>query len=268
MRNIALIGFGAIGASVVDLWPTLSNRSHLGALLVRPYQLAEARARAPKETFVTDEPDAFLAKDADIVVEAAGHGAVAALGEKVLAQGRDFHILSVGALADPGLRSTLAATAAAHGSRIVVLAGALAGFDGLVSMRAGEIQSVRYISTKPFSAWRGTPAEALLPAAEQGEPVVVFRGSAAQVCRLFPKNANLAAAVAIAGIGFERTEVELVADPTITDNIGHLHATADSGELDVRLVGAGFAANPKSSRITALSVIGALHDLCEPVAFR
>ena len=268
MRKIALIGYGAIGAAVVDLWPTLGERATLAALLVRPHQLAAARAAAPAGTLVTDDGSTFLAADADIVVEAAGHGAVIALGEAVLARGRDFYILAVGALADCGLHDRLRAAAQSGGARMIILPGALAGFDGLISMRAGRIDHVRYISAKPCAAWIGTPAEGLLPPPGDNGIRTVFSGTAAQVCFAFPKNANLAAAVALAGIGFERTEVELIADPGITLNSGRLIASGDAGELDVTVIGAGFDANPKSSRITAFSVIAALHEIAEPIAFR
>lgn len=268
MRNIALIGYGAIGAAVVDAWPTLADRARLATLLVRPYQLDAARAAVPSGTLVTDDRETFLATDADLVVEAAGHDAVIALGEAVLASGRDFHILSVGALADPALHEHLRTVAEANRARIIILPGALAGFDGLISLRAGLISHVRYISVKPYEAWIGTPAEAQLPLSGDHGIRTVFRGSATDVCRAFPKNANLAAAVAIAGIGFDRTEVELVADPGITLNSGRLIASGDAGEIDVTMVGAGFDANPKSSRITALSVIATLYEMGEPIAFR
>jgi len=268
MRNVSLIGYGAIGAAIVDLWPRhLAGRTTLGSLLVRPGQLAAAQAHAPEGAFVTADPQAFLDSAADVVIEAAGHQAVYDLGEAVLRRGAVFQILSAGALADAELRARLEAAAAAGGGRIVILAGALAGFDGLLSLRAAGLRSVSYTSVKPSEAWRGTPGELLLPPPGDLEPRTVFRGSAAEVCRAFPKNANLAAAVALAGAGFEATQVELVADPRASQNSGRLQAVSDAGDLDVTLVGEGFRENPKTSRITALSVIATLRDAGERIGF-
>jgi len=268
MRNVSLIGYGAIGSAIVDLWPRhLADSTALSSLLVRPAQLAEAKARAPDGAFVTADPQAFVASAADVVIEAAGHQAVYELGEAVLRRGAVFQILSAGALADTDLRRRLDMAASAGGGRTVILAGALAGFDGLLSLRAAGLRSVSYTSVKPCEAWRDTAGEPLLPPPGDMTPRTIFRGSAAEVCRAFPKNANLAAAVALAGAGFEATRVELVADPRATQNSGRLQAASEAGDLDVTLVGEGFRENPKTSRITALSVIATLRDAAERIGF-
>lgn len=269
MRKIALIGYGAIGASIVELWPrVLGARAHLACVLARLGQIEEVKVHVSADTLVTADSRALLDMDVDVVVEAAGHQAVHDLAEAVLRRGIEFQILSAGALADTALRGRIESAATVGGARLIVLAGALAGFDGLLSMRASKLTSVKYTSIKPCAAWRGTPAEAHLPGKGDNTPKTVFIGSAADVCRAYPKNANLAAAVALAGVGFERTVVELVADPRASQNSGRVEAKSDVGDLDLTLIGNSFGENPKSSRITALSAIAALHDAGEAIAFR
>lgn len=268
MKRYGLIGFGAIGASVAELWGAhVGDRAALSAILARPHQLDAARALMHEGVVVTDDPVVFLEACGDAVIEAAGHAAVSELGATILESGRNLLILSVGALSDPDLNSSLQAAAAKGSSRIIILPGALAGFDGLLSLRAGALQSVRYISSKPPSAWAGTPGEALIPAGINA-PFTLFSGSAKAVCSLYPKNANLAAAVAFAGLGLERTMVELVADPCLTGNRGHLIAHSDFETLEVILIGDGFKENPKSSRVTALSVVAAIENCENWIGFR
>jgi aspartate dehydrogenase len=152
----------------------------------------------------------------------------------------------------------LQAAAAQGGGRLIILAGALAGFDGLASLRAAGLDSVTYSSIKPVGAWRGTCADTEGRLDGLMAPTVIFQGSAQAAALAFPRNANLAAAVALAGIGFERTVVELIADPAATVNTGRVLARSHAGVLELALAGEPFGDNPKSSRITAMSAIAML----------
>lgn len=268
MRRIGLIGLGAIGATIVEMWAQmLSERERLAAVLVRPAQVDLASQRVGAKTLVTADIGTFLDSDLDIVIEAAGHGAVQQYAERILAEGCELHVLSTGALADRSLRQRLQATAARGPGRIVIPTGALAGFDGLLSMRAAGLLSVKYTSAKPARAWRNTPAERACRLDELEGPAVIFAGTAEEAAREFPRNANLAAAVALAGIGFEKTRVELVADPRITDNVARIEAASAVCKLDLTLTSIAFSENPKTSQITAMSAIAALHDREELIRF-
>jgi aspartate dehydrogenase len=256
-----LIGCGAIGGSIVDLWPNrLAGDVELAAVLVRPAQVEWALGRVPSFTRVVTDIEALLEVAPDIVVEAAGHAAVAQYVQPALESGCEVHVLSAGALADDDLRLRLHLAARKGSSRICIPAGALAGFDGLLSLRASGLRSVKYTSTKPVDAWRGTPAEAAVNLDGLRGPSVVFSGTARQAAAAFPKNANLAAAVALAGIGFERTDVELVADPHAVENSACIEAVTADERLQVTLFSAAFAENPRSSRITAMSAIAGLQQ--------
>jgi aspartate dehydrogenase len=207
---------------------------------------------------VTTELATLLALAPDGVVEAAGQGAVAQHGVAVLASGTRLLVLSVGALADAALQAALHQAARQHGTQLVLPVGAIAGLDGLMALRQAGLQQVRYTSTKPPRAWLGTPAEHGWDLLALRERTVVFAGTARQAALGFPKNANLAASVALAGLGFEATMVQLVADPAATGNTGQIDAEGAGSRLQVVVSGASTAANPKTSGIVAYSVLACL----------
>jgi aspartate dehydrogenase len=266
-RTVGLIGFGGIGRSILDAWrQTPPEGYRLAALLVRPRQLEEARAVAPG-VVVTGDLAAFLNARPDIVVEAAGQPAVRDCAEAALRQGCEVFVISTGALADDAFRDAAQTAAKAGGGRIVIPVGATTGLDGLLAMRQDGLLSVTYTSTKPPLAWMGTPAETAFDLAAIGMPTVIFRGSAREAALSYPKNANLAATVALAGLGLDRTVVQLVADPAATGNTGRIEAQSESSVLTVTVAGRSSAANPKTSAITGMSVLSALANRSAVITF-
>jgi aspartate dehydrogenase len=201
------------------------------------------------------------------VIEVAGHGAVQEHGEKILSAGVDLVLISVGSLADAALLQRLERAASRGGSRMLLPAGAIAGLDGLRSLRHAGLSKVKYTSTKPPASWKDTPADGPFRLDELTRSTVIFSGTAAEAARLYPKNANLAAAVSFAGLGLERTQVELVADPAIAENIGRIEAEGAYASLSVVVGGESAAQNPKSSQITGMSVLAALENEVSLIAF-
>jgi aspartate dehydrogenase len=110
---------------------------------------------------------------------------------------------------------------------------------------------------KPPLAWRGTPADDVVDLSELRERVIVFDGSARQAAIAYPKNANLAATVALAGLGLDDTRVRLVADPAATGNTGTIEARSSAGDLSVTMSGRA-SDNPKTSASTAYSLLHAV----------
>jgi aspartate dehydrogenase len=267
-HRVGLIGWGSIGQTIVGVWPQAGLAQHrLAALLVRPAQLAAARHAVAGGVLVTADAAEFLAAPLDLVVEAAGQGAVRDLGAAVLRSGRHLMLLSVGALTDDALRGQLQTSAHQAGVRLLLPVGAIAGLDGLLALRQAGLQRVTYTSTKPPAAWKGTPAEAVVDLDTLSVPTVVFSGSAREAAARFPKNANLAAAVALAGLGLDQTQVMLLADPAATGNHGQIDAETSSARLCVSVLGLAAGSNPKSSRSTGLSVLSALANASATIGF-
>jgi aspartate dehydrogenase len=260
MKRVGLIGFGAIGRSIVRLWHSLPAQSFvLSGVCTRPWQTAEARQALPSETQLCTDVGQLLAMDPHCIIEAAGHEVIHAHGADILRHGCSLYLLSVGSLAEKELRTSLLAAAREGGSQIMVPAGALAGFDGLLALAGEGLRSVKYTSRKPCDAWQETLASETHELDRLTQPTVIFRGSAGQAARLYPKNANLAAAVALAGLGFDRTEVELIADPHARGNTGSLEAVSRTSQLNLS-VASHPSSNPKTSANVGASVIAALRN--------
>jgi aspartate dehydrogenase len=269
-RKVGLVGFGAIGAALVRLWEEMEVNSlwPLTALCVRPGQEASARALLHPGTRLVTSVEDMLTLEPDLIIEAAGHEFILQHGQRILSCGIDLMILSVGALAVGDTLTTLQAAATQGGCRMIFPSGALAGFDGLRSLAStGRLHAVTYTSTKPPAAWKDTPAEANIDLDNLATRAILFQGSARGAARLYPKNANLAVAVALAGVGLDATRVELVADPHSRGNQGAIRAESSIGTLEVTLASSASGQNPKTSATTAYSVIAALSNSVNRYSF-
>ena len=259
MIRAALIGYGAIGRTVARILHARADAVELAGVLVRRPVAAEGPAQF-------DAIDALLALRPGIVIECAGHASLREHGAAVLAAGCDLLVASVGALADPALESVLVAAARRSGARVLVPAGALGGLDALAAARLAGLDSVEYTSMKPPAAWRGTVAESLLDLSALEGPRVFLETDARDAARRFPQNANVAAAVAIAGIGFEATRVRLVADPAAAGNGHRIVARGAFGRIDVTVEGRALADNPKSSVLAPHSLAHAVLNRAAAIA--
>jgi len=257
-EDVAVIGWGAIG-QVLGAGLLNAEGPRLVAVLVRPHQSEAARAGLPSSVAVVTTLAGLLAAEPRLVVESAGQGAVREYGPDVLAAGADLMIVSTGALADDRVLTELQVRAAGCGARILVPAGAIAGLDGLGALKAAGLRSVTYTSSKPPAAWKGTPAETRLDLDMLGERTAFFEGTAREAALTYPKNANLAATVALAGLGLDRTTVRLVADPAASGNTGTIQAASEMGDMTVVMAGRA-SANPKTSASTAFSLLHAVRS--------
>jgi aspartate dehydrogenase len=260
--KVGLIGFGAIGGAFAR---GLAGTPHIIAgVLAREASAAAIQAKVGAATPVVTDLDVLLALRPDVVVEAAGHGALRAYGAIVLAARIDLVVSSVGALADRALETALR-DAAAGGGRLVIPSGALGGLDALgAALRAG-LDEVSYVSRKAPAAWTGTKAESLIDLAAVTEAQVFYEGTARQAALDFPQNANVVAAVALAGIGFDRTRVRLMVDPAATGNQHLLEARGAFGEIQATVLARTLPENPKTSMLAPYSLVRAIANLADPV---
>ncbi len=258
MRAV-IIGLGAIGRMIVDGLAGDESPVRLTGVAVRPARAAEARAELASDIAVFTSAEEVIAARPDMVVECAGQAALRQYGESVLAAGLDLMVVATGALADGDYRVRLMAAAEKGGARLHVPAGATAGLDGLGALKAGGLDKVTYVSTKPSHAWKGTPAEQAFDLDSLGESTVIYEGRAEAAALDYPQNANLAATIALAGAGFDNTFVRLVADPHAEVNCGRIEAEGKFGHMIMEMRGKPMASNPKTSAVTALSLIYALN---------
>lgn len=255
--RVGLIGCGGIAQALLAALRASGGQVHIVGALARPGRGTAARA-ALDGVEVFESLDDLLGRRPSLVAEVAGQEAVVEHGEAILRRGVDFLPISIGALAEPVLYQRLKAAADDGQARIFLAAGAIGGIDAIAAMRVGGLQTVRYRSVKPPRAWRGSPAEQAADLDRLTARAVLYRGSAGEAALRFPQNANVAATLALAGVGFDATEVELVADPAAPGNVHEIEAEGAAGSLAIRLQGKPSPQNPKTSALTALSVARAL----------
>ena len=255
ITRIALVGCGAIGTSVLELLrgdPALK----VVAIVVPAEGVAAAQKAAPDAQVGSAVP----ADGIDLVVETAGHAAIEQHVLPALARGTPCVVASVGALSAAGFAEKLEAAAIAGRTQVQLIPGAIGGIDALAAARIGGLSSVRYTGRKPPQAWKGTPAEQGRNLDRLTEETVIFEGSAREAAQLYPKNANVAATVSLAGLGLDKTMVRLIADPAIADNVHTVEAEGAFGSFDLTMRNKPLAANPKTSALTVYSAVRALRN--------
>jgi aspartate dehydrogenase len=262
--RIAIGGFGAIGKEVAERLDQGIEGLTLRAVAARDVARAE-QAMAGFARKVPVVPLARLWEGADVVVECAPAPVLRELAEPALGHGCTVMILSCGALLD---NLDLVDLARRQGGRVVVPTGALLGLDAVIAAAEGGISSVTMITKKPPQGLLGAPyLEANgIDIAGLTEPKRVFAGTAREAARGFPANVNVAAALALAGIGPDRTTVEIWADPTVTRNTHRIEVEAEAARLSMQIENVPSAENPRTGRLTPLSVIAALKKLTSPLA--
>lgn len=247
-ERIALIGYGAVAQAVLrNLAQHKKSVEVLGVL--RRQKHAE-----PGQRFF-DSVDELLSVKPDLVVECAGQGAVVQYAERIAGAGVDFMAISMGAFADAGLLERSQAAAKKSGAQIIIPAGAVGALDVLAAVRHEGIDSVVFRSTKPPKAWAGTAAEKAIDLSKVTAPAVFFKGNAREAALAYPMNANVAAAVALAGAGFERTTIELVADPAAGGNRNEIVAQGPFGSFEIRMLGKTRPEAPRTSISAPLSIV-------------
>jgi aspartate dehydrogenase len=250
--RVVLVGWGAIGTRVAALLQ--ARKSPVRIVGVGMRTAAHARGLPDGATVLTD-PSGLAALRPDLVVEAAGRASVAAWGRASLALGCDFAVSSTSAFVDDQVLADLLMMARERRAQLVIPPGALGGIDALSAAARLPLHSVRHQIIKPPAAWAGTPAETLCNLAELTVPHTFFEGTARAAADAFPQNANVAVISALAGVGLDRTTVALVADPDATMNGHSIAAEGDFGRLSMVLENQPLATNPKSSEMTALSLV-------------
>jgi aspartate dehydrogenase len=262
--RVAVGGFGAIGKAVAERLDRGIEGLTLAAVSARDVARA-ARVMAGFARPAPVLPLARLGEEAEIVVECAPAALLCELAEPALAHGRLVMVLSCGALLE---NFDLVELARRHGGRILVPSGALLGLDAVTAAAEDSISRVHMITRKPPRGLLGAPylVENAIDIGGLSQPKRVFTGTAREAARGFPANVNVAAALALAGIGPDRTTIEIWADPNVTRNTHRIEVEAAAARFSMQIENVPTEENPRTGRITALSVIAALKRLSAPLA--
>ncbi|MDN4999499.1 aspartate dehydrogenase [Bradyrhizobium sp. GCM10027634] len=253
--RVAIAGLGSIGTKVAAALDQGIEGLALSAVAVRDPAKHHAFLNALRhqpQILPIDQ----LGEAADIVVECAPSSQLRAIVEPAVKRGKSAVVVSVGGLLD---NFDLVDLARANGGRILVPTGALIGLDAVNAAAVGTIHSVKMVTRKPIDGLKGAPfiVENNIDIDNLREPLKLFEGSAREAAKGFPANVNVAVALSLAGIGPDRTLIQVWADPTVTRNVHRIEVEADSARFSMGIENIP-SENPKTGLITAMSVIALL----------
>lgn len=251
--RIAFIGLGAIGQDVLSELQPLFGQLQAEVSVLRRKDTGTEIELGPEINECADIEE-LLALKPNLVIEAASQEVVKQHVPACLRQGMTVVVTSVGALADEALLANLIELAHTHKGRVIVPSGAVGGLDYIQSVRSAPDLNVTYESRKPVQAWLPELQALAIDANSVTEELLLFEGNAAQAALRYPKNLNVAATIALAGVGMENTHVKVIVDPALTKNKHVIAVSSQFGEMRLELMNTPSPANPKSSWIVAQSI--------------
>jgi aspartate dehydrogenase len=261
-QRVAVVGLGPIGRKVVEALDKGIDGLVLAAVSVQePAKHQDFLAGLSKPPAIL--PIDGLADIADLVIECAPARLVRSIVAPFVSRGKTAVVLSAGALLE---NEDLIALARQNRGQIVVPTGALIGLDAMTAAAEGNIVSVRMVTRKPVKGLVGAPYLVAnnIDIERITEPLRVFEGTAREAAKGFPANLNVAVALSLAGLGPDRTRLEIWADPTLTRNVHRMEVDSDSARFSMSIENIP-SENPKTGRITALSVIAYLRKQRSPL---
>ncbi|WP_136442249.1 aspartate dehydrogenase [Pacificoceanicola onchidii] len=262
MQTVGIIGYGAMAAYVAR---HLAGSSWaLTHCIARKGREAAARAAIGADVTVAYDAD-DLGAVPDLVVDCAGHQGLKAHGAAFLRRGVPVVSASLGALADAQTYQALQEAAESGKTQLQLASGAIGALDALSAARIGGLSDVVYTGRKPPQSWRGTPAEEGGCLEALDEAMTHFEGSARDAALRYPKNANVAAAVALAGVGFDKTQARLIADPKAQGNTHTLSASGAFGSFTFTISGESLPDTPRTSALAAMSVVDRIFRQSAPI---
>jgi aspartate dehydrogenase len=256
--RVGLAGLGAVGLEVARRLIAGVPGLTLAAVAVRDADKAR-RALPQLGSTIAIKPATALADDCDVVVECLPPALFRDIAISAIDKGRIFMPLSVAQLLE---NWDLVERAKQKGARILPPTGALIGLDAVRAAAEGTIHSIKMITRKPPAGLEGAPylRERNISVAGLTQPLKVFDGTAREGARGFPANVNVAAALSLAGIGPDRTQLEIWADPALARNTHRIEVDADTARFTMTIEGVP-SENPRTGRIVPLSTVAALRAL-------
>jgi aspartate dehydrogenase len=259
--KVGIVGCGTIGSAVAKAMEKLPEVEETYLFDRKSSAIKGLKAILTKAQ-VCGEIDELIFKS-ELIVEAASQEAAREIIPKALNMCRNIVIMSVGALVDEPFWEQMKTLAKKNKCKIFIPSGAVCGIDGLGAASQGDLHMVEMISVKPPAAFKGVKylEDKGIDLDAISKPTVIYKGPATEAVKLFPKNINVAASVSLAGLGFKRTLVTIIADPSATENVHKIVASGDMGKFTVEMENVPSPKNPRTSYIAVLSAVSAVKKI-------
>lgn len=262
--KVGIIGCGVIGSEIANACVTLlRDETELTALCDIDRKKSEGLSRAVKKDIIVDSMEEVFNKS-DLIIEAASSKISETVVTKAVEESKDVMIMSVGGLVKSG---GLLEEAKKRNIMVYLPSGALSGIDGLKAARLSRIEKVTLTTRKPIRGLEGAPylKEKNIDINAIKEERVLFKGSPFEAIKGFPKNINVATILSLAGIGPEKTVVQIITSPQYTKNVHEVEITGDFGRITTKTENVPSRKNPKTSELAILSAIATLKGIVESV---
>ena len=258
--SVGIIGLGAIGSRIVEILnKEFSRKARVDFLCdLKKKRIAEIKKKWVPRAKALSWKD--LVTRADLIIEAASQEIALPVAEKALRENKQVLILSVGGLlVSNGLQSTLTKTK----GQLWIPSGALAGVDGLLAANQGKVRRVTLTTRKPLAGLEGAPylRKKNISLASIKEPTLIFEGNASEAIAAFPRNVNIAATLALAGVGPRKTRVHIFTSPTYRFNRHEVEIEGDFGRIRTEVENFPMPDNPRTSGLAVLSTVATLRKI-------
>jgi aspartate dehydrogenase len=264
LKRVGLLGCGAIGTEIAHA----IDSGKISAKLTHIYDFSKENSKKLVDSLtakpvITENVGLLAASPVDMIIEAASQDAVRDDILTILQNRKDVMIMSVGALLDESILDIVLDGCEHFNKKVYLPSGAIVGLDGIRAVQ-DELDSVTLVTTKHPKALKGAKffESYEIDPDNITSPTVLYQGSAQEAVRLFPANINVAALLSLAGLGSQKTQVKIVADPKTDKNTHEIQAEGKFGKFAIKVENVPSPSNPKTSRLATLAAIECLKKIC------
>src|SRR5918994_549018 len=267
-KKVAIIGYGSIGKEIIASAKRQEiPNAKIVAVFDNQSQVVNSVDNENSDVYLFSDFDDFYNSQTysnlDVIIECASKDAVKEYGKKIIESKKDLIVLSVGAFSDKEYLAELQNLSNLNNTRILIPTGAIAGLDSIRSVKK-YLESLTITTTKHPKSFVGAPFfdKSKIKLEDISKKTVLYEGNAITAIEFFPANVNVAVSIALAGIGLEKTQVKIIADPLISVNKHEIVGKGSFGEIHIIVKNIPSPTNPKTSYLASLSAIECLRSLC------